>query len=595
MKDRPKLWPTLKKIGLTKPSNDSALKYFSAEELNHHFAKRSSQQNPCSKQDLQNILKIPIPSNIKVPFSFSNLNEEVILKSLKSCFSSSKGRSPDGLQLSTFKDIFFSLVPILTHIYNLSLTSNSFPSAWKKVFLIPLNKKQKPISPSDTRPIANLSHISKPFEKILSLQICNYLESNNLIDPYQSGFRQYYSTQSSLIRILDDARKSFDDKSVVILISFDLTKAFDSLNHTTLLLRLRELGFSNSAISWIHSYLNNRKQSVINMDGKLTQYIETTSGVPQGSNLGPLLFLIYINSISSYIMFSKHSLFADDLQIYFTTKLNNICNALEMITADAHSIIEWCLGNGLKPNYQKTAAMILGSSYNLRLLNSLGINSIQINGVNIQFTNNIKMLGIYISSDLSWNIYLNNLTRKVNGVLYRLRYKGNILSLETKKILVQSLIIPIIDYCCVLLTDITDELNAKIDRLLNKTIRFIFCLRRDSHITPYRRQLRWLTALSRRKYFLAMYFYRYHSLQKPTYFNEFIQKIDKNIRRDVRLNPNRDLIYTLPRPAKDFLKESFFHTAYGLWQTLPIELKLAPSVETFRVHLFDYLFKLDPH
>ena len=195
-------------------------------------------------------------------------------------------------------------------------------------------------------------------------------------------------------------------------------------------------------------------------------------------------------------MFSKRSLFADDLQIYLTTKVNNICNALEMGTA-----------------------IIL-------------------------------------------------------------------LSLETKIILVQALVIPLIDYCCVLLTDITDKLNTKIDKLLNTAIRFIFCLRRDSHITSYRRQLHWLTALGRRKYFLAIIFFRYHYLQKPAYYSEFIQKIDKKVRRDVRLNPSRDLIYVLPHPAKDFLKKSFFHSSYELWESLPIELKSAPSVETFRVHLF---------
>ena len=124
----------------------------------------------------------------------------------------------------------------------------------------------------------------------------NYLEINNYFDQYQSAFRYSYSTQSALIRILDDARKSIDSGKVVILVSFDFSKAFDTLNHTLLLYKLREFGFSDEAIKWVYNYLHSRSQSVIDQDGNSSPFLNIALGVPQGSVFGPILFLTYINS-----------------------------------------------------------------------------------------------------------------------------------------------------------------------------------------------------------------------------------------------------------------------------------------------------------
>ena len=202
---------------------------------------------------------------------------------------------------------------------------------------------------------------------------------------------------------------------------------------------------------------------------------------------------------------------------------------------------------------------------------------------------------MFISSDLSWDIQVREITRKVNGALSRLRYRGDILSLEVRKILVQSLVFPLIDYFCVLQTNITKDQNTKLDRLLNRCIRFIFRLRRDTSITPYRRQLGWLTASKRRDYFIALTFYRYQSSMQPPYYSEFLPKIDESIRRSIRLNPLKSLeiVYDLPRTNSDSLSDSFFYSAYTLWQTLPVRLRTITYIETFRIHLFNYLFAND--
>ena len=501
------------------------------------------------------------------------------------------------------------MVPSLTFLFNSSIKTSIYPSLWKLAYIIPLNKITQPKTPNDTRPIANLSHISKAFVKILSSQIIQYLENNKLLDKYQFGFRRAHSTQSALLNLLEHIRRAIDNKQVVILILFDFSKAFDSLDHKTLLLRLRECGFSDNTIAWVHSYLTGRQQTIVDLNGEPSNYLGTTSGVPQGSSLGPILFLIYINSIVNVIMFCKRGIFADDLQIYLQTSVNDIHESLKKVSADANAVINWARGNGLTPNLMKTKAIIFGSDHYLKILNSLQIYSINIDGSYVPFEQTVKNLGVTLSNNLSWQAHVNSLVRKVNGSLFRLRYHSDILSIELRKTLVQALIIPIVDYCCILMSDITKELDTKIQILINHTIRYIYKLRRDANITQYRLRLSWLDVKSRRDYFITIYFYKLMFIYNPPCFNEFLVVIRRDsevtegqdnrifqssqnfivVRRSERISPVGTAELYLPHPSTDYLYYSFFHCALRFWKTLPNNLQNINSLNTFRLQLFNYL------
>ena len=152
-----------------------------------------------------------------------------------------------------------------------------------------------------------------------------------------------------------------------------------------------------------------------------------------------------INSIAQRIVFCKRSLYADDLQIYLDTERKNIDIALEKVNADANAIVEWSHENKINLNLRKTSVIIIGNKYNMRMLKVCGINFLNLCGQKILLSNTIKILGVFISSDLSWDIQVREITQKVNGALSRLRYRGDILSLEVRKILIQSLVFPLID------------------------------------------------------------------------------------------------------------------------------------------------------
>ena len=179
-------------------------------------------------------------------------------------------------------------------ISNSSFAQGIFPTSWKQAQIIALKKKGAPLTASDFRPIALLCFLSKVLDKIAYDQITEYLNSSNLLDPLQAKFRRHHSTQTALLKLTDDMRMAIDKKKVTLLLLFDFSKVFDTVSPSKLLRKLRQLGFSRSALLWIKSYLQGRSQMVIINENSNSDLLETNLGVPQGSVMGPLLFCTYL-------------------------------------------------------------------------------------------------------------------------------------------------------------------------------------------------------------------------------------------------------------------------------------------------------------
>lgn len=177
---------------------------------------------------------------------------------------------PDLLSSSIIKLLTASLAPALTKTFNYSIENTIFPTEWNKAFLKPLLKISAPRSPSDTRPIANLCEFSKLLERLVHKQIVKYLDEHNIMDPFQSGYRKKYSTQTALLKLCHDIRKAADNRHVTILVLFDFSKAFDMVSHARLLSKLARLGFSSKALAWMFSYLTDHEQCVIDNSTMVT-------------------------------------------------------------------------------------------------------------------------------------------------------------------------------------------------------------------------------------------------------------------------------------------------------------------------------------
>ena len=226
-----------------------------------------------------------------------------------------KSTGIDDLPAGMIKDCSKVISQPLAYIINLSLSSGVFPSVWKKAKITPVHKKGDMSKPENFRPISILPIFSKILEKAAHSQLSQFLEENNLLTECQFGYRQNRSTKLASTLLFDNIRSLIDNGKLVGAIYIDLTKAFDTIGHGVLLSKLQEYGIKGTALEWITNYLFNREESVY-ANGQFSSKQNMLSGVPQGSILGPLLFVIFYNDFPEYLKHCSCVMYADDTIIY---------------------------------------------------------------------------------------------------------------------------------------------------------------------------------------------------------------------------------------------------------------------------------------
>ena len=286
-------------------------------------------------------------------------------------------------------------------------------------------------------------------ERLIAEQIKNHLLSQDLFDPNQMAYRKGFSTQTALIKFMDDVRHAADVRRVTIAVFFDFTKAFDNVDHRLLISKLRQLHFSSTSLRWLCDYLCRRTQAVRDpVSGEISAMNVVTRGVPQGSVLGPLLFTLYLSDFSAVLKNCKYGFYADDLLIYVHAEPGTLNNAILKMNEDIVRVVEWASSNKLTLNAKKTNAMILGTS---RFVKNIARNNpphIIVDGTDLPYSESIVYLGVTISNTLSWEKQVSRTVSKVNAALYQIKLCGNLFPLSLRTRLVTTLIFPIFDYCC---------------------------------------------------------------------------------------------------------------------------------------------------
>jgi hypothetical protein len=273
-------------------------------------------------------------------------NESDVLTKIKG-LNTQKAVGPDNIPPLLIKRCGFALALPLKIIYNFSLNVGIFPNEWKKARIVPVFKKGDRNNVVNYRPISMLSSFAKLFESLVYPLV--YRHINASLSDFQHGFRSSRSVESNLVSLVSEIATDIDKGLHIDAIYTDMSNAFDKVNHIKLLSKLEAIGIGNTLLQWFHSYLDERLQAVA-VNGCHSQTFIARTGVPQGSHLGPLLFLVFVNDIVAHVKNSKVSMFADDLKIYKTIK--NLYD-VQVLQKDLDNIVEWCVDNGMILNPSK--------------------------------------------------------------------------------------------------------------------------------------------------------------------------------------------------------------------------------------------------
>lgn len=508
--------------------------------------------------------------------------------------SPSKSCKLDPIPTELLKECLDELVPSITQIVNQSLFSATMPSTLKHAVIRPLLKKAglNPEEHKNYRPISNLSFLSKVVEKVVATRLDKHMNDNNLHEPLQSAYRANHSTETALLKVQNDILQALDSQHVAVLVLLDLSAAFDTIDHHTLLTRLsREFAIKGKAYEWFHSYLIGRSQSVtINAETSTPHTLRY--GVPQGSVLGPKLFGMYMKPLGSII--SQHNVschfYADDSQLYLafnTVGINDqdvTCPSIIKVERSIENARVWMQNNKLKLNENKTEVILFGTK---KRINNLTNIRIRIGDVTITPTTVVKNLGVYYDQQLSMEQQIRAICRNVHMHLRNISRIRRYLSREACQLLVHALAISRIDYANSLLTGITSDRLKRLQKLQNVCARIVTRTPMVAHITPILKELHWLPVKARIDFKVLVLAYRALTGLSPPYITEML-----SIYKPVRpLRSGYKMLLCKPATTTTtFGSRTFAHTATSLWNTLPQSIKSADTLETFRSRLKTHLF-----
>ena len=307
----------------------------------------------------------------------------------------------------------------------------------------------------------------KVLERAVHDQLYLFLADQNLLTPNQSGFRKQHSTGTALLHILDIMQRDIDGGKCCGVLFLDLKKAFDTVDHQILLEKMVSYGVEGNALQWFDSYLSNRQQRTL-INDSLSEPKLVTCGVLQGSKIGPLLFILYINDLPDRILHCKVFLYADDTALYYAA--DNSRTIEDVLNTEMQNVSDWFMTNKLTLNSKKTKAMIFGTSKRLKAIPPLDIRcgDDQIEQVSV-----FKYLGVLLDSTLSFSEHIEYVCKKVNMRLSILGRTRKYFSVKTSLMLYKSLVMPYFDYCDTLWDSCSCQLKQKLQILQNRALRII--------------------------------------------------------------------------------------------------------------------------
>jgi hypothetical protein len=523
-------------------------------------------------------------------FSTINVDE---LKKIVSAMKNKTSRA-DPISTSIVRQSIDLLAPILLHIINSSLTKNVFPEQLKTALITPIIKDEakNPDEFQNYRPVSNLEFLAKLLERIMYLQLADHIESHQLHGRFQSAYKPYHSCETAMVHVVDEMQQLLRSRRNVCLVMLDLSSAFDTVDHQLLFDRLENQFFiRGDALTLIKSYLCNRKFSVV-INGFTGTSHDLKYGVPQGSILGPLFYLLYTREIEEIVQ--EHGLkvhvYADDCSIYFSYDETDDAVAETKLSACVSSIKAWMSKSFLKLNTDKTTIMLFKPSGASKGAETRSI-CLSDGGKLIQAQNTAKLLGVILGPSLNFSEFVIRKIQTCNFHLSNLKAIKKSIPQNIRILLVTNLICSTIDYCNSLLICSPKYVIARLQKTLNDAVRFIFDVKRRDHISPYLYKLHILPVAYRVKFKVSLMAFKILNGMTPGYLMDKVDTFKSRWDRPQRKGCGRDdLMFEC---SLSLVKSAtWVSKMVSEWNQLPVELRSLKDVELFKSKLKTHYFKL---
>ncbi|KAG7299107.1 hypothetical protein JYU34_017608 [Plutella xylostella] len=589
IKNSATLWKNLKNTALRSHTEPCLPKHLqNPDKINQHFLDLPGNSS-VSKTDIEYYESHKFDTSCS--FNLFTIHEETVVKIINGLKSNARG--VDNIALNMIVLTLPRTLEIITFMVNYSIKTSCFPDLWKIALIRPIPKSVNPVSEKELRPISLLTCFSKILEKAVSNQLTQYLEINKILPTVQSGFRKGRSTATALLNVVDDIISSQDKGKGTLLTLLDFSRAFDTINIPLLLAKLSYYGFEKSTVSWFRSYLSDRTQRVMftGTDGKTlsSSLLPVTRGVPQGSILGPILFILYSSDITNCIKHCNFHIYADDLQLYLACLPGDSVPTVNKINEDLERIVDWSNKNCLLLNPTKSKFMILGSKKQILGIKNYDPN-IKVNGTSVEEVTEARNLGVLFDQNLRFEKHILNVVR---SCFYKLKVLYKIRPYISEKLRIQlceALVLSKLNYADTVYGPcLYVKTQNLIQRVQNACARFCFNIPPRAHVTPFLNSSNLLKLSSRRKLHFATLLFGVVRGETPEYLYKKLTWSHQFNKHNTRAS---SYLLITPDFRSAAFRCSFRYAACKCWNNLPPPIRDLKRQSTFKHRLKTHLILL---